>query len=402
MDDMNGKDFQEQDVSSEYTSEKTNGENKGPHQKKKKLNNGMIFKSVVVVLLVVSLACNGFLMYKVFGNNSSGTTSSNNAAVKTVNYDVKSDLTEVIKNAKESTVGVAVYQNNKLSGSGSGVIYKVEGKTVYVITNHHVIDSAQSIEVIYSNGESVKADLVGSDQYGDIAVLKMSVNFDVTAFKTGDSDLLDPGETVMAVGSPLGIEYAGTVTQGIVSAAKRTVSVDLNGDGKEDWDMNVIQTDAAINPGNSGGALVNAVGELVGITSMKYSSEEVEGMGFALPINDAIKLVEEIISTGKVNRPTLGISGVALDGYSSYELYMYRIQTNLNKGIYVANVQSGSAASEAGIKVGDVLTSFDGEDIESYKDFLTKLYSKKPNDTVKITVNRNGTSSTLSVKLGSS
>lgn len=402
MDDMNGKDFQEQDVSSEYTSEKTNGENKGPHQKKKKLNNGMIFKSVVVVLLVVSLACNGFLMYKVLGNNSSGTTSSNNAAVKTVNYDVKSDLTEVIKNAKESTVGVAVYQNNKLSGSGSGVIYKVEGKTVYVITNHHVIDSAQSIEVIYSNGESVKADLVGSDQYGDIAVLKMTVNFDVTAFKTGDSDLLDPGETVMAVGSPLGIEYAGTVTQGIVSAAKRTVSVDLNGDGKEDWDMNVIQTDAAINPGNSGGALVNAVGELVGITSMKYSSEEVEGMGFALPINDAIKLVEEIISTGKVNRPTLGISGVALDGYSSYELYMYRIQTNLNKGIYVANVQSGSAASEAGIKVGDVLTSFDGEDIESYKDFLTKLYSKKPNDTVKITVNRNGTSSTLSVKLGSS
>lgn len=402
MDDMNGKDFQEQDVSSEYTGEKINGENKGPHQKKKKLNNGMIFKSVVVVLLVVSLACNGFLMYKVLGNNSSGTTSSNNAAVKTVNYDVKSDLTEVIKNAKESTVGVAVYQNNKLSGSGSGVIYKVEGKTVYVITNHHVIDSAQSIEVIYSNGESVKADLVGSDQYGDIAVLKMSVNFDVTAFKTGDSDLLDPGETVMAVGSPLGIEYAGTVTQGIVSAAKRTVSVDLNGDGKEDWDMNVIQTDAAINPGNSGGALVNAVGELVGITSMKYSSEEVEGMGFALPINDAIKLVEEIISTGKVNRPTLGISGVALDGYSSYELYMYRIQTNLNKGIYVANVQSGSAASEAGIKVGDVLTSFDGEDIESYKDFLTKLYSKKPNDTVKITVNRNGTSSTLSVKLGSS
>lgn len=402
MDDMNGKDFQEQDVSSEYTGEKINGENKGPHQKKKKLNNGMIFKSVVVVLLVVSLACNGFLMYKVLGNNSSGTTSTNNAAVKTVNYDVKSDLTEVIKNAKESTVGVAVYQNNKLSGSGSGVIYKVEGKTVYVITNHHVIDSAQSIEVIYSNGESVKADLVGSDQYGDIAVLKMTVNFDVTAFKTGDSDLLDPGETVMAVGSPLGIEYAGTVTQGIVSAAKRTVSVDLNGDGKEDWDMNVIQTDAAINPGNSGGALVNAVGELVGITSMKYSSEEVEGMGFALPINDAIKLVEEIISTGKVNRPTLGISGVALDGYSSYELYMYRIQTNLNKGIYVANVQSGSAASEAGIKVGDVLTSFDGEDIESYKDFLTKLYSKKPNDTVKITVNRNGTSSTLSVKLGSS
>ncbi|MFR1170473.1 MAG: S1C family serine protease, partial [Coprobacillus cateniformis] len=273
---------------------------------------------------------------------------------------------------------------------------------VYIITNHHVIESAQSIEVIYSNGESVKAELIGSDKYGDIAVLKMTVNFDVTAFKTGDSDLLDAGETVLAVGSPLGIEYAGTVTQGIVSAPKRTVSVDLNNDGKEDWDMNVIQTDAAINPGNSGGALVNAVGELVGITSMKYSSESVEGMGFALPINDAVKMVEEIISTGKVNRPTLGISGVSLDGYSSYELYMYRIQTNLNKGIYVADVQNDSAASKAGIQTGDVITKFDNEEIESYKDFLTKLYSKKPGDTVKLTINRNGSTSTVNVKLGSS
>ena len=368
----------------------------------KNMDKNKIFKIIITVLLVVSLGCNGFLMYKVLGSQTSTSSSSTNATVKTVNYDVKSDLTEVIANAKNSTVGVAVYQNNKLSGSGSGVIYKVDGKTVYVITNHHVIESAQSIEVIYSNGESVKAELVGSDQYGDIAVLKMTVNFDVTAFKTGDSSLLDAGETVLAVGSPLGIEYAGTVTQGIVSAASRTVSVDLNNDGQEDWDMNVIQTDAAINPGNSGGALVNAAGELVGITSMKYSSEEVEGMGFALPINDAVKLVKEIISKGKVERPALGISGLSLDGYSSYELYMYRIQTNLNKGIYVANVQSGSAAAKAGIQTGDVITKFDGEEIEAYKDFLTKLYSKKPGDTVKLTINRNGSTSTISVTLGKS
>ncbi|MFQ9634673.1 MAG: PDZ domain-containing protein, partial [Coprobacillus cateniformis] len=128
----------------------------------------------------------------------------------------------------------------------------------------------------------------------------------------------------------------------------------------------------------------------------------VEGMGFALPINDAVKMVEEIISTGKVNRPTLGISGVSLDGYSSYELYMYRIQTNLNKGIYVADVQNDSAASKAGIQTGDVITKFDNEEIESYKDFLTKLYSKKPGDTVKLTINRNGSTSTVNVKLGSS
>lgn len=358
-----------------------------------------LFKLIVVVLLMISLSCNAFLMYKVmFDNNTSNTTSE--TQTKVVDIDVKSDLTEVIANAKESTVGIAVYQNNQSSGSGSGVIYKVDGKTVYVITNHHVIDSASSIEVIYSNGESVKAELVGSDQYGDIAVLKMTVNFDVTAFSIGNSDLLDSGETVVAIGSPLGIEYAGTVTQGIVSAPKRTISVDLNSDGSEDWDMNVIQTDAAINPGNSGGALINAAGELVGITSMKYASEEVEGMGFALPINDAVKLVEEIIQTGKVSRPVLGISGVSLDAYSSYELYMYRIQTNLNKGIYIANVQNGSAASNAGLQVGDVITHFDGEEIESYKDFLSKLYAKKSGDKVVLTINRSGSTSKVNVTLG--
>lgn len=360
-----------------------------------------VFNKIVIVLLIVSLACNGFLIYKVMFDNSTTTTSNSaTTGVKTVNVDVKSDLTKVIASAKESTVGIVVYQRNQLAGSGSGVIYRVDNKEVYVVTNHHVIEDANSIEVIFANGKSVKADLVGSDQYGDIAVLKMTVDFSVTPFQTGNSDLLDSGETVVAIGSPLGIEYAGTVTQGIVSAPSRTISVDLNNDGKEDWDMNVVQTDAAINPGNSGGALINAAGELIGITSMKYTSEEVEGIGFALPINDAVKLVEEIIKTGKVSRPTLGISGVSLDAYSSYELYMYRIQTDLNKGIYIADVQSNSAADKAGIRPGDVITEFDGKEIESYKDFLSKLYAKKPGDKVTLTINRSGSTTTVNVTLG--
>lgn len=363
---------------------------------------GKIKDIVIIVLLTVSLGCNAFLLYKVLSPQEAISQNSQSKTVQTVKYDVKSELTDVIKSAKDSSVGIAVYQNNRLSGSGSGVIYKKDGKTVYIITNHHVIDSAQSIEVVFSNGESVKAQLIGSDQYGDIAVLKTTVNFDVSPFSIGDSSLLDVGETVLAVGSPLGIEYAGTVTQGIVSATERTVSVDLNNDGQDDWDMSVVQTDAAINPGNSGGALINAKGELVGITSMKYSSEAVEGMGFALPINDAVTMVEEIISTGKVTRPVLGVSVMSLDGYSSYELYMYRIQTNLNKGIYVANVQSGSPAAKSGLQVGDVITEFDGKTLETYKDFLSQLYSKKPGDTVKLTINRNGKTASVTVTLASS
>ena len=358
-----------------------------------------LFKVGVLFLLVVSLGCNAFLLREYMSDEGTVTGTGN---VQEVTYDVKSDLTDVIAKAKECTVGVAVYQGNRAAGSGSGVVYKKDGNTVYVITNHHVIDKAQSIEVIFSSGESVSADLIGSDQYGDIAVLKMTVDFDVHVYAIGDSDKLDTGEVVLAVGSPLGIEYAGTVTKGIVSAPSRTVPVDLNSDGRDDWDMTVIQTDAAINPGNSGGALINSIGELVGITSMKFASEEVEGMGFALPINETVKSAEEIIATGKVSRPTLGISAISLDAYSSYELYMYRINTNLRQGIYVANVQNNSAADKAGIKAGDVIVSADGKDIEQYKDFLSVLYAHKANDTIEMTINRNGTTKTIQVTLGGS
>lgn len=320
--------------------------------------------------------------------------------MENVNYDVKSSTTDVIEKVNSSVVGVLVYANGTASGSGSGVVYRVDGKTAYIITNAHVVSGATDVQVVFSNKESVNATIVGSDTYSDIAVLKLTADFDMTAIKCGDSSLLDQGETVLAIGSPLGIEYAGTVTQGIVSGIDRTVSVDLNDDGQEDWDMNVIQTDAAINPGNSGGALVNMAGELVGITSMKLSNTSVEGMGFALPINDVITSVEQIIENGKVTRPQIGISGVSLSGYSSYQLRYYRINTDLTDGIYVSRVTSGGAASKAGIQEGDIIVKFDGKEVTTYKSFLTELYSKEPGDKVSVVVNRNGTEKTIEVTLG--
>lgn len=343
---------------------------------------------------------NVFLFTKVNKSSSSGSSSNKNATVENVNYDVKSSTTDVIEKVNSSVVGVLVYANGTASGSGSGVVYRVDGKTAYIITNAHVVSGATDVQVVFSNKESVNATIVGSDTYSDIAVLKLTADFDMTAIKCGDSSLLDQGETVLAIGSPLGIEYAGTVTQGIVSGIDRTVSVDLNDDGQEDWDMNVIQTDAAINPGNSGGALVNMAGELVGITSMKLSNTSVEGMGFALPINDVITSVEQIIENGKVTRPQIGISGVSLSGYSSYQLRYYRINTDLTDGIYVSRVTSGGAASKAGIQEGDIIVKFDGKEVTTYKSFLTELYSKEPGDKVSVVVNRNGTEKTIEVTLG--
>ncbi|MFV0392808.1 MAG: S1C family serine protease [Coprobacillaceae bacterium] len=361
-----------------------------------------IFKVIITMLVVLSLSMNGYLFHLVSNMDTTSNSSNNNqnASVETVNDDVKSDLTEVIKNVSDSVVGVAIYEQDQLAGSGSGVIYEVDGDTAYIITNNHVIDGANQIQVVFANQESVEAELIGGDQYSDIAVLKVKVDFDVSPIKIGDSDLLDTGESVLAIGSPLGIEYAGTVTQGIVSATDRTISVDLNSDGQEDWDMNVIQTDAAINPGNSGGAFVNAAGELVGITSMKFSDTSVEGMGFAIPINTVMKDVAEIRETGKVSRPVVGIQGMSISGLSKYELRHYNIDTDVDDGIYVATVQKDSAADKAGIEKGDVIVKFGDVDITTYKSFLTELYSKKPGETVKVVVNRDGTEQTIDVTLG--
>ena len=373
----------------------------GKHNKRKvTVNTNGLFKIVITLLVVASLGMNVFLFTKVNKSSSSGSSSNKNATVENVNYDVKSSTTDVIEKVNSRVVGVLVYANGTASGSGSGVVYRVDGKTAYIITNAHVVSGATDVQVVFSNKESVNATIVGSDTYSDIAVLKLTADFDMTAIKCGDSSLLDQGETVLAIGSPLGIEYAGTVTQGIVSGIDRTVSVDLNDDGQEDWDMNVIQTDAAINPGNSGGALVNMAGELVGITSMKLSNTSVEGMGFALPINDVITSVEQIIENGKVTRPQIGISGVSLSGYSSYQLRYYRINTDLTDGIYVSRVTSGGAASKAGIQEGDIIVKFDGKEVTTYKSFLTELYSKEPGDKVSVVVNRNGTEKTIEVTLG--
>lgn len=373
----------------------------GKHNKRKvTVNTNGLFKIVITLLVVASLGMNVFLFTKVNKSSSSGSSSNKNATVENVNYDVKSSTTDVIEKVNSSVVGVLVYANGTASGSGSGVVYRVDGKTAYIITNAHVVSGATDVQVVFSNKESVNATIVGSDTYSDIAVLKLTADFDMTAIKCGDSSLLDQGETVLAIGSPLGIEYAGTVTQGIVSGIDRTVSVDLNDDCQEDWDMNVIQTDAAINPGNSGGALVNMAGELVGITSMKLSNTSVEGMGFALPINDVITSVEQIIENGKVTRPQIGISGVSLSGYSSYQLRYYRINTDLTDGIYVSRVTSGGAASKAGIQEGDIIVKFDGKEVTTYKSFLTELYSKEPGDKVSVVVNRNGTEKTIEVTLG--
>lgn len=373
-----------------------------------------LLKIAVIVAIILSFAMNGYILYRVLTDSSETIVSNRNATVKEVDYDVKTETTSVVEKVSDSIVGVAVYSNNngtglfgtptetgesQASGSGSGVVYEQTGKYTYIITNHHVIDGASKVQVVFSNNEYVDAEVVGSDEYSDVAILRCQPSFDVTVIDIGDSSLLDKGETVLAIGSPLGIEYSGTVTQGIVSGTDRTVSVDLNNDGVDDWDMNVIQTDAAINPGNSGGALVNMQGELVGITNMKFSDETVEGMGFAIPINDVVSVAQQIRTNGKVSHPVIGISGVSLADYSSYQLQRYGVKVSVDTGIYVSKLTDNGPAQKAGIEAGDVIVKVEGKEITTYKSFLTELYSHQSGDKISVTVNRNGTEKTFDVTL---
>lgn len=341
---------------------------------------------VIIVLLVCSLATNTYLFTRV--NELTNYIGKDNSTVNVVDYDVSTKDVDVVKAVSDSVVTIEVFSSGLNSGTGSGVVYQKEGKKAYIITNHHVVDGGENINVLFNSGESATAKLLGSDPYTDLAVLEIEPEFKVKAIEIGDSNLLDVGEPVLAIGSPLGSNYNGTTTKGIISGTNRIVSVDLNGDGVEDWDMNVLQTDAAINPGNSGGALINMAGELIGITSMKISSTD--GMGFAIPISDAIKNIEQLKTHGKIERPVIGIQAIAMSDISLRQRYYNNIDSDSLEGVYVYSVQDGSAAQKAGIKQGDIIVKMDDVKITTYKSFLSALYAKEVGQTVKITVERNG------------
>lgn len=286
-------------------------------------------------------------------------------------------------------------------GSGSGFIISSDG---YIVTNNHVIDGASKITVKLYDGRSTVARLVGSDSRTDLAVLKISLP-NLTVAKLGDSSKLLPGELAVAIGNPLGDSFAGSVTAGIISGLNRNLQSDYG-------PIDLIQTDAAINPGNSGGPLVNSKAEVVGITSVKLTSTgssslqdpfgmfqsqgtPVEGMGFAIPINDAKPIIDQIIKHGYVERPMMGIGAQTITQQDAS-------QYNMPVGVYVAEVQPNSAADQAGIQPGDVITQIDGTKITSFESLQSILNNHKVGDVINVTLWRNGRTLTVKVKLQSS
>lgn len=260
-------------------------------------------------------------------------------------------------------------------GSGSGIIISNDG---YIVTNQHVIDGATEISVILNTGEEYVAKLVGEDEKSDLAVLKIDKK-DLPAATLGNSEKVKVGELAVAIGNPLGQELAGTVTVGVISAVNRTMTVDQS-------EYNLLQTDAAINPGNSGGALVNQHGEVIGINTIKLSSENVEGIGFAIAIDIAKPIIEDLIQNGYVTgRPWLGIT-----------------ITQTQNGLSVDSVDSNSGAEKAGLKTGDLIVKADGEVVNTFEGLNKIKDKKKPGEKIRLTVIRKGDLVEIDVTLGES
>ncbi|WP_026679508.1 S1C family serine protease [Fictibacillus gelatini] len=314
--------------------------------------------------------------------SAGGQTSSQ--SIKNVAVNVHSKMTEAVNKTMDAVVGVANLQNKNLndatdgeSGSGSGVIYKKEGGKAYIVTNHHVIAGANQIEVSLRDHKKVQAKVVGSDELMDLAVLEIDGSKVTKVAELGNSDHLQTGESVIAIGNPLGY-LEGTVTKGIVSTPERTMPIDWNNDGVDDWQVDVIQTDASINPGNSGGALINQSGQLIGINSMKIAQDGVEGIGFAIPINEAKPIMKRLEKYGHVKRPSIGISPISLSEVQANDRQQtLHLPESVNYGAVIVQVETNSPAQRAGLRELDVITSLDGQKIDDAVELRNYLYTKK-------------------------
>ncbi|MGE5495947.1 MAG: S1C family serine protease [Burkholderiales bacterium] len=364
------------------------------------------YVSLVLVTSVISILITGGIIYSVFSGelqkqtallqkpaviSTLSQTDSGNITGDTVKTSVGQDssVTEISKKVGPSVVGIRMTVGNPQSGytdqiaaqsEGSGIIVSQDG---YIITNYHVVQYADpksqmskntTLEVFLPDKRQAKATFVGGDSTNDLAVIKIDIK-GLPAAELGDSSKLEVGDQVIAIGNPLGMEFAGSVTVGVVSAMNRQLDVE---------NMNLIQTDAAINPGNSGGALVNALGQVVGINSAKISRAGIEGLGFAIPINDAKPIVDQLMIFGYVKgRPLIGISGREITEAIAQ-------QYNIQVGIYVTDITPDSGADKAGIKAGDIIAGLDGKEVKTISELNSIKKNYKAGDTVNITIIRDG------------
>ena len=368
---------------------------------------GGIIGALIVALLYP------FIFGKEIDNQSQVESSKGNqqSISQNVSLDVTTDVTEAVDKTSQSVVGITNIQTvnfwsmeeSQEAGVGSGVIYKKAGDKAYVVTNNHVVEGASELEVTLADGTKVPATIRGTDVWTDLAVVEMSsenISDDLIA-ECGDSDALKIGEPVLAIGNPLGLQFSGSVTQGIISGVNRTVPVDINNDRVPDWNAEVIQTDAAINPGNSGGALVNISGQVVGINSMKIAEASVEGIGFSIPINYVQPVIEDLEKFGEVRRPSMGVTLRNVSDIPAYhQKSTLKLPDDVTDGIMVEQTVPNSPAAKAGLQEMDVIVQLDDEEVGDILELRKYLYNQKSvNDSMVVKFYREGKLQEVTLKL---
>ncbi|KMY52117.1 S1C family serine protease [Peribacillus loiseleuriae] len=374
------------------------------NQKGKRRLGGYFLSTVAGVIVGALLV---FFMLQGYPNSNGQNQSGNmNGLGKTeqiqqqVSVNVTSAVTDVVDKVGAAVVGITNIQQSKFwgnqesreAGTGSGVVYKKENGKAYIVTNNHVIENATELEVTLVDGTKLPAMLKGSDPWMDLAVVEVDGTNVPTVADFGTSSSLKPGEPVVAIGNPLGLQFSGSVTQGIISGLERTIEVDINNDGQVDWNAEVIQTDAAINPGNSGGALINMRGQVIGINSMKIAESAVEGIGLSIPIDSAIPIIQDLEKFGEVKRPFMGVSLASVEEISQYhQQNTLKLPTDVISGVAITSVQSNSPATKAGLEEFDVIVALDGKEVSDVVDLRKYLYNeKKIGDKLEVTYYRNG------------
>ncbi|MEX6358783.1 serine protease Do [Staphylococcus cohnii] len=372
------------------------------------------FKTVLVALIagiigaLIVLGIGKLMENTVLNDNGSTVKEANNNSNAGNSLDGKNDkydsVNQMITDVSPAIVGVINMQKaqnlddllkgksakSEEAGVGSGVIYQKNNGSAYIVTNNHVIDGASEIKVQLHNSKQLDAKLIGKDALTDIAVLKIDDTKGTKAIDFANSSKVKTGDSVFAMGNPLGLEFANSVTSGIISASERTIDTQTSAGANK---VNVLQTDAAINPGNSGGALVDLNGNLVGINSMKIANEQVEGIGFAIPSNEVKVTIKELVKNGKIDRPSIGIGLLNLSEIP--DEYKKQLNTDRKQGIYVAKVYADS-----GLKEGDIITKIDDEKVKEDTELRSYLYEhKKPGDNVNLTIERKGKTQSIDVKL---